>query len=92
MRKVPFLDSLRIIGRGSRNWPVGRPIVVSKSPMRVPVIASHCDHGGPRDESKNLNPADYRRYEFRGYPGLYSHLNTSTTWCREWRSSVMTTS
>jgi len=22
----------------------------------------HCDHGGPRDESKNLKPADYRRY------------------------------
>ena len=22
----------------------------------------HCDHGGPRDESRNLKPADYRRY------------------------------
>ena len=22
----------------------------------------HCDHGGPRDESRNLRPADYRRY------------------------------
>jgi len=22
----------------------------------------HCDHGGPRDESRNLQPADYRRY------------------------------
>jgi MoaA/NifB/PqqE/SkfB family radical SAM enzyme len=22
----------------------------------------HCDHGGPRDDSRNLKPADYRRY------------------------------
>jgi MoaA/NifB/PqqE/SkfB family radical SAM enzyme len=22
----------------------------------------HCDHGGPKDDSRNLKPADYRRY------------------------------
>ena len=63
MRKVPFLDSLRIIGRGSLNWPAGRPIVLS---FEVTDACSchcrHCDHGGPRDESRNLKPADYRRY------------------------------
>ncbi len=63
MRKVPLLDSLRIIGRGSINWPAGRPIVLS---FEVTDACSchcrHCDHGGPRDESRNLKPADYRRY------------------------------
>jgi MoaA/NifB/PqqE/SkfB family radical SAM enzyme len=63
MRKVPLLDSLRIIGRGSRNWPAGRPIVVSfEVTDACTCFCKHCDHGGPRDESKNLKPADYRRY------------------------------
>lgn len=63
MRKVPFLDSLRIIARGSLNWPVGRPIVVSfEVTDACTCYCKHCDHGGPRDESKNLKPADYRRY------------------------------
>jgi MoaA/NifB/PqqE/SkfB family radical SAM enzyme len=25
-------------------------------------FCKHCDHGGPRDDSHNLKPADYRRY------------------------------
>ena len=29
MRKVPFQQSLKIIGRGSLNWVADRPIVVS---------------------------------------------------------------
>src|SRR3954454_17806197 len=63
MRKVPFLDSLRIIGRGTANWPAGRPIVVSfEVTDACTCYCKHCDHGGPRDESKNLKPADYRRY------------------------------
>lgn len=63
MRKMPFVDSLRIIGRGSRNWPVGRPIVVSfEVTDACTCYCKHCDHGGPRDESRNLKPADYRRY------------------------------
>ena len=63
MRKVPFTDSLRIIARGSRNWPVGRPIVLSfEVTDACTCYCKHCDHGGPRDESKNLKPADYRRY------------------------------
>jgi MoaA/NifB/PqqE/SkfB family radical SAM enzyme len=63
MRKVPFLDSLRIIGRGSLNWPAGRPIVLSfEVTDACTCYCKHCDHGGPRDESRNLKAADYRRY------------------------------
>jgi len=63
MRKVPFADSLRIIARGSLNWPAGRPIVVSfEVTDACTCYCKHCDHGGPRDESRNLKPADYRRY------------------------------
>src|SRR5512146_3551278 len=63
MRKVPFVDSLRIIGRGSVNWSAGRPIVVSfEVTDSCTCYCKHCDHGGPRDGSRNLQPADYRRY------------------------------
>jgi MoaA/NifB/PqqE/SkfB family radical SAM enzyme len=63
MRKVPFADSLRIIARGTRNWPAGRPIVVSfEVTDSCTCYCKHCDHGGPKDDSRNLKPADYRRY------------------------------
>ncbi len=63
MRKVPLKDSLKIIARGSRNWVTSRPIVVSfEVTDSCTCYCRHCDHGGPRDESKNLKPADYRRY------------------------------
>jgi MoaA/NifB/PqqE/SkfB family radical SAM enzyme len=63
MRKVPLVDSLQIIGRGSLNWVAGRPIVVSFEVTDACTChCKHCDHGGPRDESRNLRPADYRRY------------------------------
>ena len=63
MRKVPLADSLRIIGRGSSNWLAGRPIVVSfEVTDSCTCWCKHCDHGGPRDDSHNLAPADYRRY------------------------------
>jgi MoaA/NifB/PqqE/SkfB family radical SAM enzyme len=63
MRKVRFSDSLRIIARGSRNWPAGRPIVVSFEVTEAcSCYCKHCDHGGPRDTSHQLQPADYRRY------------------------------
>ncbi len=63
MRKVPLQDSLKIIGRGSLNWIAGRPIVVSfEVTDACTCYCKHCDHGGPRDESRNLKPADYRRY------------------------------
>ena len=63
MRKVPLADSLRIIGRGSQNWLANRPIVVSfEITDACTCWCKHCDHGGPRDESRNLKPADYRRY------------------------------
>jgi MoaA/NifB/PqqE/SkfB family radical SAM enzyme len=63
MRKVPLLDSLHIIASGSLNWPLGRPIVVSfEVTDACTCYCKHCDHGGPRDESKNLKPEDYRRY------------------------------
>jgi MoaA/NifB/PqqE/SkfB family radical SAM enzyme len=63
LRKVPLADSLRIIGRGSENWLANRPIVVSFEVTDACTCwCKHCDHGGPRDESRNLKPADYRRY------------------------------
>ena len=63
MRKVPLVQSLRIIGRGSLNWLAERPIVVSFEVTDACTCwCRHCDHGGPRDESRNLKAADYRRY------------------------------
>jgi MoaA/NifB/PqqE/SkfB family radical SAM enzyme len=63
LRKVPLIESLRIIGRGSLNWFAERPIVVSfEVTDACTCFCKHCDHGGPRDESRNLKPADYRRY------------------------------
>jgi len=63
LRKVPLAESLRIIGRGSSNWLANRPIVVSfEVTDACTCYCKHCDHGGPRDEARNLRPADYRRY------------------------------
>jgi MoaA/NifB/PqqE/SkfB family radical SAM enzyme len=63
LRKVPLVDSLRIIGRGSLNWLAERPIVVSFEVTDACTCwCKHCDHGGPKDESRNLKPADFRRY------------------------------
>ncbi|MGO4880154.1 MAG: radical SAM protein [Bryobacteraceae bacterium] len=63
MRKVPFQQSLKIIGRGSLNWVADRPIVVSfEVTDSCTCHCRHCDHGGPRDDSRNLRPSDYRRY------------------------------
>lgn len=63
MRKVPLAESLKIIACGSRNWVAERPIVVSfEVTDSCTCFCKHCDHGGPRDDSRNLKPADYRRY------------------------------
>lgn len=63
MRKVPLSESLRIIGRGSANWVAHRPIVVSfEVTDSCTCYCKHCDHGGQKDDSRNLKPADYRRY------------------------------
>jgi MoaA/NifB/PqqE/SkfB family radical SAM enzyme len=63
LRKVPLADSLKIIGRGSLNWVAQRPIVVSfEVTDSCTCWCKHCDHGGPKDDSRNLKPADYRRY------------------------------
>ncbi len=63
MRKVPLADSLKIIGRGTVNWIAERPIVASfEVTDACNCYCKHCDHGGPRDESRNLKPSDYRRY------------------------------
>lgn len=45
------------------NWLANRPIVVSfEVTDACTCYCKHCDHGGPRDESRNLKPADYARY------------------------------
>jgi MoaA/NifB/PqqE/SkfB family radical SAM enzyme len=63
MRRVPLIKSLRVIGRGSLDWLGQRPLVVSFEVTDACTChCKHCDHGGPRDESRNLKAADYRRY------------------------------
>ncbi|GIU74057.1 MAG: hypothetical protein KatS3mg004_1144 [Bryobacteraceae bacterium] len=63
MRKVPLSQSLRIIAQGSANWLAGRPIVVSfEVTDSCTCYCRHCDHGGPKDDSRNLRPEEYRRY------------------------------
>ena len=63
MRKVPFGESLRIIGQGSWNWFAQRPLVVSfEVTDACTCYCRHCDHGGPMDGSRNLKPQDYRKY------------------------------
>lgn len=63
MRKVPFGESLRIIGQGSWNWFVQRPLVVSFEVTDACTChCKHCDHGGPKDDSRNLKPQEYKRY------------------------------
>jgi len=63
MRKTPLGQSLRIIARGTLNWVRQRPIVVSfEVTDSCTCWCKHCDHGGPKDDSRNLKPEDYRRY------------------------------
>ena len=63
MRKIPLSESLRIIARGSLNWLAERPIVVSfEVTDSCTCYCLHCDHGGPKDTSRDMKPADYRRY------------------------------
>ncbi|HVN79823.1 MAG TPA: radical SAM protein [Terriglobia bacterium] len=63
MRRVPFSESIRTIARGVNNWYSERPIVISfEVTDSCTCYCKHCDHGGPRDNSRNLKPADYRRY------------------------------
>jgi MoaA/NifB/PqqE/SkfB family radical SAM enzyme len=63
MRRVPFSESIRTISRGVVNWFAERPIVISfEVTDSCTCYCKHCDHGGPRDNSRNLKPADYRRY------------------------------
>jgi MoaA/NifB/PqqE/SkfB family radical SAM enzyme len=63
MRRVPLGESVKIIAQGSLNWFAKRPIVVSfEVTDSCTCYCKHCDHGGPRDDSKNMKPADYKRY------------------------------
>ena len=63
MRKVPLGESLRIIAQGSVNWFAKRPVVVSfEVTDSCTCFCKHCDHGGDRDESRNMKPSDYNRY------------------------------
>jgi MoaA/NifB/PqqE/SkfB family radical SAM enzyme len=63
MRRVPLGESVKIIAQGSLNWLAERPIVVSfEVTDSCTCYCKHCDHGGPRDDSKILKPADYKEY------------------------------
>ena len=64
MRKVPLIESLKVIGQGSINWVAERPIVVSfEVTDSCTCYCQHCDHGGPKDDSRNLKPEDFGRYD-----------------------------
>ena len=57
MHKVPLGQSLGVIGRGTANWFTQRPVVVSfEVTNSCNCWCKHCDHGGPRDDSRNLQP------------------------------------
>jgi MoaA/NifB/PqqE/SkfB family radical SAM enzyme len=63
MRRVPLGESLQIIAQGSLNWLAQRPIVVSfEVTDSCTCYCKHCDHGGPRDTSRDLKPSDYKKY------------------------------
>jgi len=63
MRKLPLTESLRVIGRGSLNWMAERPICVSfEVTDSCTCYCKHCDHGGPKDNTRNLKPEDYDHY------------------------------
>lgn len=63
MRKVPLGESLQIIAQGSLNWLAQRPIVVSfEVTDSCTCYCRHCDHGGPKDMSKDLKPSEYKKY------------------------------
>jgi MoaA/NifB/PqqE/SkfB family radical SAM enzyme len=63
MHRVPFSEAVTTIGRGVNNWMMDRPIVISfEVTDSCTCYCKHCDHGGPRDDSRNLKPGDYRRY------------------------------
>lgn len=63
MRKVPLFQSLQMIEQGALNWSTDRPLVVSfEVTDSCNCFCRHCDHGGMRDDSKNLRPSDYRHY------------------------------
>jgi MoaA/NifB/PqqE/SkfB family radical SAM enzyme len=63
VHRVPLIESLRIIGRGTANWLAQRPIVVSfEVTDACTCYCKHCDHGGPKDDLRSLKAEDYRRY------------------------------
>ncbi len=63
MRRTPLIQSLSVIVRGTVNYFTGRPIVVSfEVTDSCTCWCRHCDHGGPKDDSRNLPPAEYCRY------------------------------
>ena len=63
MRRVPLGESLRIIAQGSLNWFAQRPVVVSfEVTNSCTCYCRHCDHGGPKDTSRDMKPADYKKY------------------------------
>jgi MoaA/NifB/PqqE/SkfB family radical SAM enzyme len=71
MKRVPFAESVRIISRGTLNWVEQRPIVVSfEVTDSCTCYCRHCDHGGPKDDARNLKPKDYRRYMDVLHPGV----------------------
>jgi MoaA/NifB/PqqE/SkfB family radical SAM enzyme len=71
MRRLPFTESVGIIGRSMRNWFAEKPLVVSfEVTDSCTCNCRHCDHGGPKDRSNEMKPEDYRRYMEMLRPGV----------------------
>ncbi|MFB3852279.1 MAG: radical SAM protein [Vicinamibacterales bacterium] len=63
MHKVPLSLSARVVARAAVNWMAGRPIVISFEVTDACTCwCRHCDHGGPRDVSRDLKPREFARY------------------------------
>jgi len=63
MRRLPLTESLGVILRSTLNWIEKRPLVVSfEVTDSCSCHCRHCDHGGPRDESRLLQAGDYDRH------------------------------
>ncbi len=63
MRRLPLQESIGVILRSTLNWIQKRPLVVSfEVTDSCTCFCRHCDHGGPRDESRQLKARDYDRY------------------------------
>ncbi|MEE9458032.1 MAG: radical SAM protein [bacterium] len=63
MRKTSFGESVRLIGRGIRNWVTEKPLVVIFAVTdSCSCHCKHCEYGGPKQDAEIMLPGDYGEY------------------------------